>query len=126
MKYLCLISIDESKLAAMAPDEYQAVVERCLTYEEELRRRGRLLAAQALEPIRTASTVQVRDGRRSVMDGPFAETKEQIAGFFLIDAADRAEAIEIAAGMPQALIGSIEVRPLRPLQAHGAAEGSDT
>jgi len=118
MKYLCAIYIDENKLNGMSADEYSGMARAYNDYEEEVRKDGKLLAAEALEPIHTATIVRVRDGKSSVTDGPFAETKEQLAGFFLVDAADINDAVNIASGMPQARIGSIEVRPLKDLTQH--------
>ena len=108
MKYLCLVYGEEKEIAAMTDDE-------CMAYDQALRKGGRCLASEALQPVRTATTVRVRDGQMSVRDGPFAETKEFLAGFYLIDAADLNEAIQIAAQMPPARVGSIEVRPVREL-----------
>ena len=108
MKYLCLVYGEEKEIAAMTDDE-------CMAYDQALRKGGRCLASEALQPVRTATTVRVRDGKMSVRDGPFAETKEFLAGFYLIDAADLNEAIQIAAQMPPARVGSIEVRPVREL-----------
>lgn len=121
MKYLCLICIDETELASMTTGDYRGVMDACLAYEEELRQHGRLVAVEALQSVQTATTVRVRAGQRSVTDGPFAETKEQLAGFFLIDAADLNEAIDVAANMPQARIGSIEVRPIQDLTGYRRA-----
>jgi hypothetical protein len=87
----------------------------CAAYAGSLEASGHMLAGQALQPVETATTVRVRDGKTSVVDGPFAETKEQLAGFYLIDARDLNEAIQIASGIPPARIGSIEVRPAREL-----------
>src|ERR671915_201397 len=87
----------------------------CLVCGDGLRRSGQLLAAEALEPVRTATTVRVRHGKVSVTDGPFAETKEQLAGFYLIEARDLNDAIQVAAKIPPAREGSIEVRPVREL-----------
>lgn len=115
MRYACLICIDENRLDGMTPGEYDEVMKECLAYEDELRQRGRLIAVEALQSVQTATTVRVRAGQRSVTDGPFAETKEQLAGFFLIDARDLDEAIEVASTMPQSRIGSIEVRPIHDL-----------
>jgi len=109
MKYLCLIYFDE-KLDGVPDSE-------CLAYGETLRESGRCIAAEPLHPIHTATTVRVRDGKVSITDGPFAETKEQLAGFYLIDAKDLDEAIEVAAKIPPARVGSIEVRPVRELSA---------
>jgi hypothetical protein len=108
MKYLCLVYSEESKLEG-TPDEH------CVTFDEDLRERGLCLASEALQPVRTAATVRVRNGKISITDGPFAETKEQLAGFYLIDAQDLNEATQIAAGIPPAQVGSIEVRPIRQL-----------
>ncbi len=118
MKYLCLIYIDEKLLESMPAEQYNAVVKQCLDYEKHVAKSGRLLAVEALEPVQTATTVRVRSGRTTVTDGPFAETKEQLAGFFLVEASDLNTAITIAEGMPQAKIGSIEVRPIKDLSTH--------
>ncbi len=118
MKYLCLIYLDEKLLEAMPAEQYNGVVRQCLEYEKEVAKKGGLLAVEALEPTQTATTVRVRSGKRTVTDGPFAETKEQLAGFFLIDAPDLNGAITIAEGMPQAQIGSIEIRPIKDLTKH--------
>ena len=83
-----------------------------------------MIVAEPLQSIQTAATVRIRDGKLSVTDGPFAETKEQLAGFYLIDARDMDEAIEIGARIPPARVGSIEVRPLRELNGSGVLEGS--
>ena len=110
MKYLCLVYADEKNLDAI-PDR------ECMAYAEALRRSGRYLAAEALERVATATTVRVRSGKASLTDGPFAETKEQLAGFYLIDAKDLDDAIQMAAKIPPARVGSIEVRPVRELSA---------
>jgi hypothetical protein len=109
MKYLCLVYLDKEHWSAV-PDR------ECANCGEGLRRNGKLLAAEPLEPIDTATSVRVRDGRVSITDGPFAETKEQLAGFYLVDAADLDEAIRIAARIPPAREGTIEVRPVRELR----------
>ena len=109
MKYLCLVYGEERKFEGMADDE-------CMAYDDDLRERGRCLAAEALQPVNTATTVRVRNGRVSVTDGPFAETKEQLAGFYLIEARDLNEAIRVAAKIPPARVGSVEVRPVRPIR----------
>ena len=109
MKYLCLVYLE--------PDKFTAVPDReCLNCGDELQKRGVLLAAEPLFGADTAKTLRIRDGRVSVLDGPFAETKEQLAGFYLIDAPDHDEAVKIAARIPPARAGSIEVRPVRELQ----------
>jgi hypothetical protein len=99
---------EEKDIGAMTDDE-------CMAYDQALRSAGRCLASEALEPVRTAATVRVRNGKVAVRDGPFTETKECIAGFYLIEAADLNDAIQIASQMPPARVGSIEVRPVREL-----------
>ncbi len=108
MKYLCLVYLAEQKLHAV-PDR------ECMACGDALRSRGVLLAAQALQPVETATTVRIRNGRTTVTDGPFAETAEQLAGFYLVEAADLNEAIRIASDIPPAREGSVEVRPVREL-----------
>ena len=108
MKYLCLIYLDREKWNAV-PDR------ECANSADGLQRSGMLLAAEPLHPVETATTVRVRNGRVSVTDGPFAETKEQLAGFYLIEARDLNEAIHVASKIPPAREGSIEVRPVREL-----------
>ncbi len=108
MKYVCLVYGEEQEIGAMTDDE-------CMAYDEGLRKAGRCLASEALQPVRTAVTVRVRNGKVSVRDGPFTETKELLAGFYLIDAADLDEAIQVASQIPPARVGSIEVRPVREL-----------
>ncbi len=112
MKYLCLIYSEEDKLHTL-PDSPRE--EECLAYSDSLRNGGYLIAAEPLESVQTATTVRVRGGKLSVTDGPFAETKEQLAGFYLVEARDLNEAIQIAAKIPPARVGSIEVRPVRQL-----------
>jgi hypothetical protein len=116
MKYLCLVYGEESRLQEM--DDHE-----CVAYDEELRRRRLCLASEALQPVRTAVTVRVRGGRVTVSDGPYAETKETLAGFYLIEAADLNEAIQVAAGIPPAQIGSVEVRPIRQLEGRPRHDG---
>lgn len=110
MKYVCLVYLEGPKLRAVEDSE-------CAACGDGFRKRGLLVAAEALQPIETAATIRVRNGKLSVTDGPFAETKEQLAGFYLIEATDLNEAIQIAAKIPPAREGSIEVRPVRQLEA---------
>ncbi|NJN46831.1 MAG: YciI family protein [Candidatus Competibacteraceae bacterium] len=112
MKYLCLIYCAEDELHAL-PESPQDT--ECHSYAETLGKSGRLLAAEALESVHTATTVRVRNGKVSVTDGPFAETKEQLAGFYLINARDLNEAVQAASRIPSARVGSVEVRPVRQL-----------
>jgi hypothetical protein len=102
----------------MEPQNLRAVPDtECAECGEGLKARGHLLAAEALQPVARSRTVRVRDGKTSITDGPFAETKEQLAGFYLIDAKDFDEAVEIASRIPPARAGSVEVRPVRDLEA---------
>ena len=109
MKYLCLVYLESERMRAVPDSE-------CMACGDGLREEGRLLAAEALQPVDTATTVRVRHGRPTFTDGPFAETKEQLAGFYLIEAADLDEALRVAAKIPPAREGSIEVRPVRQLE----------
>ncbi len=110
MKYLCLVYLEASKMRAVPDTE-------CKACGDGFRSRGLLVAAEALQPVETATTVRVRDGQLSVTDGPFAETKEQLAGFYLLEARDLNEAIQAAGKIPPAREGSIEIRPVRQLEA---------
>jgi len=112
MKYLCLAYEEEQKLNNLSEGEWQVLRQETLDYVEALRASGHLLDARPLRSATTASTLRVRNGKLQVTDGPFAETKEQIGGFFLIEASDREEAVRIAAKWPSARLGSIEVRPV--------------
>jgi hypothetical protein len=109
VKYLCLVYAEERRLEEVDDAD-------CVAYDASLRGGGRCLASEALQPVETATTVRVRDGRTSITDGPFAETKEQLTGFYLVEAADLDEAIHLAADIPPARVGSIEVRPVRPIR----------
>jgi hypothetical protein len=108
MKYLCLVYLDAEHWSAVRDSE-------CLAASERLHAEGRVIAAEPLHPVHTATTLRVRDGTLTMTDGPFAETKEQLAGFYLIDAADLDEALALAARIPPVRAGSIEVRPVREL-----------
>jgi hypothetical protein len=112
MKFLCLAYEEETKLTALTQSEWTALRGETIAYVDALRTSGRLVATQALQSARTAATVRMRGGKPLVTDGPFAETKEQIGGYFLIDVRDRDEAVRIAAAWPSARIGTIEVRPI--------------
>jgi len=109
MKYLCLVYGEEQAIANM-PDSH------CVAFDEEIRASGHCIASEALQPVSTATTVRVRNGKVSVTDGPFAETKEFLAGFYMIEARDLNEAIQLASKIPPATVGSIEVRPIRPIR----------
>lgn len=117
MKYLCLVYHDEAKVDAMPEREYQAIMSEVLAFREELSQSGHYIASSPLQPVQTATTVRVRNGKMTITDGPFAETKEQLGGFYLIEARDLNDAIRLASRMPPARIGSIEVRPLKEVTA---------
>ena len=109
MNYLCLVYLDEKRLDEL-PDE------ECVDFDTSVRKSGQCLASEALESVHTATTVRVRNGKVSITDGPFAETKEQLAGFYMIEARDLNEAIQLAAKIPPARVGCVEVRPIRPIR----------
>lgn len=112
MKYLCLAYEAEQDLKSLSREDWLALRQETLDYVAALRERGELLDTQALQSPTRARVARVRDGKGSVTDGPFAETKEQIGGYFLIEARDDEHALEIAAHWPSARIGAIEVRPI--------------
>jgi hypothetical protein len=116
MKFLFLIYHDETTLDALPDGEMQGLVDSALDYDEEIRRSGHYIVSNALQRVHTARTVRVRGGTVSTTDGPFAETKEQLGGFFLIEAKDMDEACEVASRFPPARLGTIEVRPVQELQ----------
>lgn len=113
MKYLCLVYLDQENWSA-CPDTV------CFDYVKQLVEDKKFLAGEPLHPVHTATTVRVRNGQVSLFDGPFAETKEQLAGFYMVDAKDLNEAIQLASGIPPAKYGSIEVRPVRELDVGDA------
>jgi hypothetical protein len=114
MKYVCLVYAAEPALRDH-PDSPSDP--ECKAFSDVEKARGRVLGGQALEPVATATTVRLRQGQATITDGPFAETREQLAGFYLIEARDLNEALDLAARIPPARVGSIEVRPVRELQA---------
>lgn len=115
MKYLCLVYVSEALERSLPSGELDSLVAEHLDFDEGLRQSGNYVTSAALESVTTATTVRVRKGRVSTMDGPFMETKEQLGGFILIEARDLNEAIRIAAQIPSARNGCIEVRPVREL-----------
>lgn len=122
MKYLCLVYAEEKNLAAIPANEIDDLCREAVTYENELAGHGRFVIARALENVATATTLRLADGQLTVTDGPFAETKEQLLGFFLIEAGDRDEAIRIAARIPPLRTGCVEVRPVKDLTAYGQSD----
>jgi hypothetical protein len=109
VKYLCLVYGEESKISQM--DDLE-----CLACDQSLREGGHCISSEALQPVSTATTVRIRNGKLSISDGPFAETKEALAGFYLLEARDLDEAIQLASKIPPAKVGCIEVRPVRPIR----------
>jgi hypothetical protein len=112
MKYLCLIYDDEKAMEGMNKPESDAFMGEYFAFTEGVKESGHYVAGEALHPVSSATTVRVRGGKVSTTDGPFAETKEQLGGFYLVDARDLNEAIQIASRIPSARTGSIEVRPV--------------
>ena len=112
MKYLCLIYDEETTLAGMSKAESDAFMGEYFAFTEDIKKSGHYLGGEALKPVHTATTVRVRKGKMSTTDGPFAETKEQLGGYYMVEARDLNEAIQIAAKIPSARTGSVEVRPI--------------
>ncbi len=112
MKYLCLIYDEEKQFEGMPQGEMDAFMGEYMAFTREIRENGQYVAGEALQPVQTATTVRVRNGRVSTTDGPFAETREQLGGFYLIEAGDLNEAVQVAAKIPSARTGSVEVRPV--------------
>jgi hypothetical protein len=113
MKYLCLIYDEEKKLGAMSKNESDAFMGEYFAFTEGIRKSGHFVGGEALQPVQTATTVRVRNGKLSTTDGPFAETKEQLGGYYLIDAKDLNDALQVASKIPSARLGSVEVRPIQ-------------
>lgn len=113
MRYLCLLYYDEKTLENVSKSDYDALVAEAVAYEDELRAGGHYVASNALQSVQTATTVRIRGGKASTTDGPFAETKEQLGGFFLIEANDLDEAIRLASKIPPGRLGCVEVRPVK-------------
>jgi hypothetical protein len=112
MRYLCLIYDDEKKVSTMPKAESDAFMGEYFAFTDGIKQSGHYLGGEALQPVQTATTVRVRNGKLSATDGPFAETKEQLGGYYLINARDLNDAIQVAAKIPSARIGSVEVRPI--------------
>jgi hypothetical protein len=116
MKYLCLIYEDETRWQNMPKAELDKVYAEYTAFKDDIKNSGHLIGCNPLQPTNAATTVRVRDGKVSTTDGPFAETKEQLGGYFLIEARDLNDAIQVASRIPSARIGSIEVRPVWEIQ----------
>ena len=112
MKYLCLIYDDEKTMAGMSKAEGDAFMGEYFAFTEGIRKSGHYVAGEALQPVNTATTVRIRSGKLSTTDGPFAETKEQLGGFYMIEARDLNDALQVAQRIPSARTGTVEVRPV--------------
>ena len=115
MKFLCIVYGEERILDAMSEAEMARLDSDSIGYDKELERSGHLIAAQALQSVQTATCIRIRDDQVDILDGPFAETKEQLLGFVMVETRDKDEAIEIAKKIPLAHLGTIEVRPIMKL-----------
>ena len=112
MKYLCLIYDEEEKMATMSKEDGDKFMGDYFAFTDGIQKSGHYIAGDALHPVHTATTVRIRNGKLSTTDGPFAETKEQLGGYYMIEAKDLNDAIQVAAKIPSAKTGSIEVRPV--------------
>jgi len=117
MQYLCLIYSEESQWAKMSKPELERTTGEYFEFSDSIRKSGHYIGGNPLQPTATATTVRIRNGKVSTTDGPFAETKEQLGGYYLIEARDLNEAIQIGARIPGAKYGSIEVRPIQEIPA---------
>ena len=114
MKYLCLIYDDETIWERMPKEQLDGIMGEFRTFTQDIKRSGHMVGGEQLQPTSAATTVRVRDGRTVVTDGPYAETKEQLGGYYEIEARDLNEAIQVASRIPSARLGSVEVRPIVP------------
>ena len=114
MKYLLLIYQDEGSWAGLSEADQGKLFEEYMTYTRNIKKNGNYIGGEALQPVATATTVRVRNGKTMTTDGPFAETREQLGGYYLVEAKDLDEAIKLATGIPDVRMGSIEVRPIMP------------
>jgi hypothetical protein len=112
MKYLCLIYDEEVKLAEMPKSDSDQFMGEYFAFTDDIKKSGHYLGGNALQPVSSATTIRMRNGKLSTTDGPFAETKEQLGGYYLIDARDLNDAIQVASRIPSVRIGSIEIRPI--------------
>jgi hypothetical protein len=112
MKYACLVYVDGNAIAALSEEQGVRLSDDSIEFDQQLRSRGHLILAQPLQSPETAVTIRVRNGKMSSTDGPFAETKEHLGGFFLVEAQNIDEAVRLAERSPMAKMGSIEIRPV--------------
>jgi hypothetical protein len=128
MRYACLIYDDEKKLGGMSKSDADTFMSEYFQFTEDIKQSGQYVAGEALHPINSATSLRIRSGKLSTTDGPFAETREQLGGFYLIDARDLNEAIQIASRIPSAKTGTVEVRPVVDftVQKESVRAGKDT
>lgn len=126
MKYAALVYYDESKMKELTQEEWDALNRECIACGESLRSRNYMVGGEALLDTPAATTLRVRNNKLDITDGPFAETKEQLAGFYLLDVRDLNEAIQVASKIPPARYGSIEIRPIREVQHENNVSFQDT
>lgn len=119
MRYLCVIYDDEAKWNRMSKEEVDGLMGEYFAFTDGIKKSGHYIAGDALQPVATATSVRLRNGKLSTTDGPFAETKEQLGGYYLINARDLNEAIQIAARIPSAKTGTVEVRPVMEFDQAG-------
>ncbi|MFZ2061175.1 MAG: YciI family protein [Candidatus Binatus sp.] len=117
MRYLCAVYLEPKSMEKLSPAEGATLDRDSIAYDDELRRSGHYIVSDALQRATTAKTLRVRNGKLSVTDGPFAETKEQLGGFILVEASNMDEAVELASKIPMAKYGTIEVRPIMDLSS---------
>ncbi len=125
MKYLCLIYENEKSWESLPPAESEAIMNEYFAFTNDIQASGNLLGGEALQPTATATTVRVRNGKVSTTDGPFVETKEQLGGYYLLEAKDLNEAIQIAARIPSARFGGVEVRPIMDFSQQAEVAASE-
>ena len=113
MRYLCLIYDEEKKLESMPKDESDKFMGEYFSFTDNIKKAGQYIGGEALQPVQTATTVRVRNGKISTTDGPFAETKEQLGGYYLINAKDLNDALQVASRIPSAKTGTVQVRPIQ-------------
>ncbi|QNK66315.1 YciI family protein [Variovorax sp. PAMC26660] len=125
MRYLCLIYGTEDQTSHLSPEEMDMYINEHIDYDAQLHDRGKLVVSEALQSADTATTVRMRGNKLSVTDGPFAETSEQLGGFYLVEADSEEEALQLAAGIPSARFSSIEVRPVKSFARSQGEQGSE-
>ncbi|MFH0129180.1 YciI family protein [Variovorax sp. VaC1] len=125
MRYLCLIYGTEDQTRHLSPQEMDMYINEHIDYDAQLHARGKLVVSEALQPAGTAATVRMRRNTLSVTDGPFAETSEQLGGFYLVEADSEEEALQLAAGIPSARFSSIELRPVKSIACSPGGQGNE-